>query len=101
MPLPVVGETWAVIDGRGRQRCRCRTTRVEVRAFGDVDAEHAAAEGEGDASLERWREVHRAFFAREAERDGFTFDEASPVVLERFEMLELGSNSASDAAQLE
>jgi uncharacterized protein YhfF len=87
-PWPIVGETWAVTDGQGRVRCRCRTTRVEIRAFCDVDAEHAAAEGEKDGSLERWREIHQAFSARQAARHHFVFDQATLVVLERFDVLE-------------
>jgi uncharacterized protein YhfF len=85
LPWPVVGETWTVIDGQGRECCRCRTTRVQTRAFQDVGAEHAAAEGEDDGSLERWQAIHRDFFAREAAEHGFVFDEAMLVVLVEFE----------------
>ena len=48
-----------------------------------MDAEHAAAEAEGDGSLASWRDGHRAFF----ERTGSAFADDMPVVLERFELL--------------
>jgi len=54
-------------------------TRVGV-----VDADHAREEGEGDLSLEHWRESHERFFTEHAE-GGFRPD--MPVVLERFRVL--------------
>ena len=88
LPWPVVGETWVVADGQGLPCCRCRTTHVEVRAFRSVDAAHAAAEGEEDGSLARWRAIHLAFFEQEAARDGFSFEEDALVVLEQFKMVQ-------------
>lgn len=88
LPIPHVGEVWAVCDGRGRSLCTCRTTRVEIVAFGDVNAEHAAAENEEDGSLDRWRIIHQEFFRRESREHGFVFDDESPVLLERFEVIE-------------
>ena len=38
---------------------------MEVRRFGDVDAQFAWTEGEGDRTLEYWREAHIRFFAAE------------------------------------
>ena len=70
------------MDGAGEPRALIRTTDVRVVPFSQVDADHAAAEAEGDGSLERWRSGHRDFFERTI---GFTED--MPVVLERFELL--------------
>src|SRR5471032_3205148 len=88
LPWPVPGETWIVLDGQGRECCRCRTTRVELRTFRDVGAEHAAAEGEDDGSLERWQSIHRDFFDRESVKHGFVFHDAALVVLVEFEKLQ-------------
>ena len=47
--------------------------------FDEVDEEHAYLEGEGDRSLEYWREVHERFFTEHATHDrGFATD--MPVV---------------------
>ncbi len=85
--LPQVGGLFVVIDGRGLPRCICRTTVVEVRPFSAVDAAYAWEEGEGDRSLRSWRDDHRAFFIREAERECFAFCEDADVVLEWFEVV--------------
>ncbi|OYN88265.1 ASCH domain-containing protein [Parenemella sanctibonifatiensis] len=94
--LPEVGELSIVLDGAGHPRALVRTTDVQVVRFGDVDADHAYAEGEGDRSLAYWREVHEAFFTEHASHDhGFSDD--LPVVLERFEVLVTNPGSASRA----
>ena len=82
-PMPVAGDLGLVLDGEGEPLCVVRTTAVEVRAFGDVDEEFAWTEGEGDRSLAYWREAHIRFFASY----GGTVDEATPVVLERFDLV--------------
>lgn len=84
--VPEPGGLSIVLDGAGRPRALIVTTGVRVVPFREVDAEHAAAEGEGDRSLRYWRESHRRFFTEHAAHDaGFSDD--MPVVLERFEVL--------------
>ena len=85
-PLPRVGDIGVILDGRGEPLCVIRTTGVEVRRFGDVDAEFAWTEGEGDRSLAFWRDAHVRFFAGA----GRPFSEDTEVVLERFELLWAG-----------
>jgi uncharacterized protein YhfF len=82
-PMPRAGELSVILDGGGEPLCVIRTTAVEVRRFGDVDAEFAWTEGEGDRSLAYWREEHIRFFAAE----GRPVSEDTEVVLERFELL--------------
>ncbi|TNC18567.1 ASCH domain-containing protein [Georgenia sp. 311] len=88
VPVPVPGDLSIILDGAGRPRALIVTTEVEVRPFREVDAEHAAAEGEGDLSLEHWRTVHEPFFAAELAEAGLPFDADVPVVLERFKLLD-------------
>ena len=84
--VPQVGDLSIILDGGGRPRALIVTTRVRVIPFEDVDAEHAAAEGEGDRSLAHWREVHERFFTEHADHDrGFSTD--MPVVCEDFEVV--------------
>lgn len=82
-PLPSVGDLSVIVDGAGEPLCVIRTTRVEVRPFGEVDEAFAWDEGEGDRTLAWWRAAHERFFAEL----GRPVDEATPVVLERFELL--------------
>ncbi|GHJ93256.1 hypothetical protein SNE510_27750 [Streptomyces sp. NE5-10] len=61
--LEYPGERQALLDNEGRRVATLVFTGVDVRPFGEVGWEHAEAEGEGDASLDAWREVHRRFWA--------------------------------------
>ena len=63
-PLPETGVKTVVLDGNGDPLCIVETTEVEVRPYDGVDAHFAYEEGEGDRSLEYWREAHWRFFAR-------------------------------------
>nr|NLD41103.1 ASCH domain-containing protein [Actinomycetales bacterium] len=82
--LPAVGQLSIILDGESHPRALIRVTHVRTIPFREVEEGHALAEGED--SLEDWRAAHRAFFASRLP-EGATFDEASPVVLERFEVL--------------
>ena len=86
-PLPSVGDLNAITDWEGRACCVIRTTSVEVVPFDAVTPAFAVTEGEGDGSLEYWRKVHEAAFARELADSGRAFDSSLPVVCERFEVV--------------
>ncbi|WP_068430589.1 ASCH domain-containing protein [Piscicoccus intestinalis] len=84
--LPSSGDLSIVLDGAGHPRALIRTTDVRIVPFGEVDEEHARAEGEGDRSLTHWRAVHERFFREHADHEK-EFSPTMPVVLERFEVL--------------
>jgi uncharacterized protein YhfF len=86
-PLPEAGDYSIILDGKGEPLCIIRTTRVYIRPFNEVDEEQAYLEGEGDRSLNYWREVHWRFFSRECDQIGRTPDETMPVICERFELV--------------
>jgi uncharacterized protein YhfF len=85
--IPHVGMVSLVTDGFGYPQCAIRTERVEYLRFADIGAEHAWAEGEGDRTLENWREGHLAYFHREAAQLGLTFTEEVQVFFEHFRVL--------------
>ncbi len=74
--LPEVGTLGIACDGRGIPRALVRTDAVSVVPFDEVDAAHAAAEGEGDLSLDYWRRVHVRFLR---EYEGRPEDEPWPA----------------------
>lgn len=85
--LPKAGEHSIILDTKGNAVCVILTTRVTVVPFAEVTEEQAFREGEGDRSLEYWREVHKKAFTDElAEIDGM-FSENMLVVCEEFEMV--------------
>lgn len=85
--LPKVGEYSVILDSRDRAVCVIRTTRVYTVPFSLVTKEHAYKEGEGDRSLNYWRQVHRVFFTECMQEVGAEFTEDMPVVCEEFELV--------------
>lgn len=85
-PLPEIGTLSIILDSTGQPRALIETTEVQVVPFDEVSDEQARLEGEGDLSLEYWRDVHQRFFTEVADHDrGFSHD--MPVVWERFRVL--------------
>ena len=86
-PVPAKGDLSIVLDGAGEPRLLIRTTRAETVPFEEVTAEHAYLEGEGDRSLESWRQDHERYWRRTLASLGREFDPSMPVVCERFKIL--------------
>jgi len=85
--LPAVGDFSVIINWAGEAQCIIRTTSVEIVPFGQVTADFARTEGEGDRSLDYWRRVHWAAFTRELQPIGKRPEETMPVVCETFEVV--------------
>ena len=60
---------------------------MEVKPFNMVDAQFAYDEGEGDRSLEYWRQAHWRFFEGTCAEIGRELSDDMPVVCERFKVL--------------
>lgn len=84
---PAPGDLSIVTGWAGSPVCVIETTAVAVTAFEDVDADFAAAEGEGDGSLRHWRAVHEAYFGRVCERLDREPSTRMEVVCERFRVI--------------
>ncbi len=84
---PRPGQTSVVLDGLGRPACVIETVEAWVAPFSECTAAFARQEGEGDLSLSNWRDEHWAYFMAEAKTHGFTFNEASLLVYERFKIV--------------
>ncbi|GAA3774973.1 ASCH domain-containing protein [Micromonospora maritima] len=92
-PLPTPGSRYAVVDSAGRAVAVIELVEVRVARVGDVDLDHARAEGEGYASVAQWRAGHEAYWHGPDYRGwlgdpGFTVDDGTPAVLERFRLVE-------------
>lgn len=86
-PLPQVGEYSVILNANEEAVCIIRTTKVYVTSFDQIGEEHAFKEGEGDRSLEYWREVHEKFFTEELARINCSFDFEMKLVCEEFELV--------------
>ncbi|MBQ8638956.1 MAG: ASCH domain-containing protein [Lachnospiraceae bacterium] len=86
-PLPKAGEYSVILDSKGEAVCVVQTKRVSIVSFQEVPAEHAYKEGEGDKSLDYWRNVHEEFFTACLEEAGLQFTADMKVVCEEFEVV--------------
>jgi uncharacterized protein YhfF len=82
------GERWVVLDGSGTPRCVIETVEVSYRRYSEVDAAFAHDEGEGDRSLDYWRDAHRRYFGRLGK-----FSEDMMLMCERFRLIEVFADS--------
>ena len=77
-----VGKQMVMLDGQGRGWAIIETVELSQRRFDEVDATFARDEGEGDRTLEYWREDHRGYFTREG-----TFAPDMILYCERFRLV--------------
>lgn len=85
--IPKGGDLSVITDFSGNAKCIIRTSLVKVMPFNEVSKEFAFKEGEGDKSLEYWRDVHIKFFNKELSEFKMKFSEDMLVVCEEFELV--------------
>ena len=86
-PLPKAGDYSVVLFDNGEAACVIQTQRVELVPFDQVGPRHAYLEGEGDRSLEYWRQVHEEAFTPDYQAAGLPFDRKGICVLEEFQLV--------------
>jgi uncharacterized protein YhfF/ribosomal protein S18 acetylase RimI-like enzyme len=85
--LPAEGDLSIVTYGNGMPACIIETLEIRRKTFREITEEEAGIEGEGDGSLEYWRNGHRYFFEREYKEQGKTFSGDIPVIFEIFNVI--------------
>ena len=85
------GERWIALDGRGTPACVIETIEVSYRRYNEVNAAFAYEEGEGDRSLDYWRQAHRTYFGRQGK-----FREDMMLMCERFRLVEVFTDHTTD-----
>ncbi|MGL4820332.1 MAG: ASCH domain-containing protein [Bacilli bacterium] len=88
-PLPAVDDYSIILNSKDEPVAIIRTVNVEVMPMNEVSEAFAAAEGEGDRSYQYWWDAHVAFFTRELEAIGETFQPDLRIVCERFELVDV------------
>ena len=86
-PLPEAGKLHVLTNWHGDPTSIIETTYVQQCKFKDVRKEFAAAEGEGDKSLDYWRQIHWDFFSTECEKIDLTPSDEMELVLENFKVI--------------
>ena len=84
---PQIGDLSIVTNWDGLPLCVIETTEVKVQAFQNVDEDFAADEGEGDQSLEYWKDAHWVYFERLCRKLEREMSLEMLVVCERFQMV--------------
>ncbi|NIM29142.1 MAG: ASCH domain-containing protein [Gammaproteobacteria bacterium] len=74
-------------DGAGKPVCVVGTSRVEIIPFREVDAEFAYDYGEGDRTLESWRETFWRYYSRACVECGQQMSGETLVVCEHFRVV--------------
>ena len=97
-PVPKPGDISVILDSSDEAVCVIRDTKVYAVPYREVSERQAYMEGEGDRTLDAWRQVHHAFFTREMESYGLEFSEDMMVLCEEFEVI---YPLASDGSQEE
>lgn len=82
--LPKVGDYSVLLWANGEAACVIQNYEVYIRTFECVSPFHAYAEGEGDRTLESWKDIHAKFFKPRLETLGKTLDGKSLIVCEQF-----------------
>jgi uncharacterized protein YhfF len=85
--FPKEGDISIITSGNGLPGCIIRTEVIKKKKFKEINEEEARLEGEGNLSLEYWRDVHEHFFQAEYEEKGKEFSEEIPVIFEKFKVI--------------
>ena len=87
MRIPEAGDYSVLLDSKDNACYIIRTVNVTIEEFCKVSGEHAWKEGEGDRSLDYWRQVHREFMTSELSGINEEFDEQKKLICEEFELV--------------
>lgn len=85
--FPKVGDQYIVTDWFGVAHCIIGTTKLTKIRFGDITAEHAWLEGEGDKSLSYWKDVHKAYYQRQFQGSQYIFNDDMEIIFEEFKVV--------------
>jgi uncharacterized protein YhfF len=84
---PTVGHLQVVTDWNGKPVCIIEITSTKLCKFSDVTEEFAIAEGEGDKTLEWWRDAHWRFFSKECDELKISPNEDMLLLQEHFKVV--------------
>ena len=86
MKLPVIGEESIICYDDETEACIIKTVDYTIVKFNEMTENYAKLEGEGDLSLNYWKNVHYDFF----KSIDSTFNDESKILFEIFEVVKRG-----------
>ena len=89
--LPKENSYSVILDSSDNAKCIIKNKSVNILPFNKVDDRLAYLEGEGDKSLEYWKNTHREFFTNELKEINKEFNEDMLIVFEEFELVYLNN----------
>ncbi len=84
-PLPKIGSFIVLTDWEGTAKCIVKTVSVKLKPLFSIDVDYAQLEGEGDKSLDQWKNMYLNYFTRELAPFGRVPKESMIVVCVTFE----------------
>ncbi len=85
--IPFVGDYSIILDSNDEAVCIIKVTKVSLIPFNEITEKQARLEGEGDLSLQYWRNTHINFFQSEVKEYGLEFNLDDMIVFEEFEVV--------------
>ncbi|SHK72586.1 ASCH domain-containing protein [Chryseobacterium polytrichastri] len=86
-PIPSIGEYNIITDSDDMPVCIIQTTTLSIIPFDEVGEQFAFDGGEGDRSLEGWREMYWEYIQSECERIQKIPTMKTPMVCEYFKVV--------------
>ena len=83
MKLPIIGEESIICYDDGKEACVVKTIDYKIMKFNEMTEEYSKLEGEGDLTLDYWKDSHYNFF----KSINPNFNEDSKIVFEIFKLV--------------
>ena len=80
-------DCWVVTNGGGDPACIIQTFDVRIIPFDEVEEEYALWGGEGDRTMDSWRDMYWSFIVSECKRIGRTANLKAPLIMDRFRVV--------------
>ncbi|MBK1897243.1 ASCH domain-containing protein [Chryseobacterium paridis] len=86
-PIPSIGEFNIITDSNEMPVCVIQTKEISIVPFKEVGTKFAFDSGEGDRTLESWREIYWEYIQSECERINKEPTMETPLVCEYFKVV--------------
>jgi len=84
---PRAGDYWVITDGGENPICIIQDTDVQVIPYDQVTIDYAIDGGEGDLTMDSWREIYWDYILAECTRIRREPNEQVTLVMERFRLV--------------